>query len=204
MEHLLELVYGYGYVIIFIGTLFEGETFVALGGFAAYQEHLSLGILIPVAILGAFVGDNAFFWTGRLKGASLVRRFPALAPKVEVAKKHLERHHLWLIATSRFMYGFRAMLPIAFGMSRIPAWKFMALNFLGAVAWGFLFAFGGFLFGNAVETFIGNVKRYEGYFVLAILIIVGCVQVAFWLRRRSARRASRSLPGNEDCSHTLR
>ena len=42
METLLLLIQHYGYFFVFIATLFEGETVVALAGFAAFQEYLDL------------------------------------------------------------------------------------------------------------------------------------------------------------------
>jgi membrane protein DedA with SNARE-associated domain len=188
MEHILPLIYSYGYVIIFFGTLLEGETFVALGGFAAYQGHLSLQILIPVAIVGAFIGDNLFFYAGRLKGRVLLRKFSGVHRHSAFIERHLENNYWWLILVSRFMYGFRAMLPVLFGASKVPAWKFMVLNATGAILWGIVFAFGGYAFGGALESFLGNMRHIEGSILLVVILVAVIFQTGTWIRNRRKGR----------------
>lgn len=183
-----SLVINYGYLVIFFGTLLEGETWVALGGFAVYQGYLNFPVLVLVAIIGAIIGDQAFFYFGRKKGVSYVAKRPHLKERVERIQVHIEKHQNWLIFSSRFMYGFRAVLPIALGMSRVSEKKFLALNFLGAVVWALLFATGGYLFGGAIEVFLGNIKRFEGYLVFGIILLISVVQLVLWYKRKNGNR----------------
>ena len=52
------LVHTYGYAAVFIGSFLEGETTLALGGFAAQRGHLALPWVIAVAEAGGFLGDQ--------------------------------------------------------------------------------------------------------------------------------------------------
>ena len=83
MDFLIELIQSYGYVIVFAGTLLEGETVVALAGFAAHQGYLQLSIIIPVAICGAVIGDQVFFYLGRFKGKGMIAKHPEWQPRIE-------------------------------------------------------------------------------------------------------------------------
>ena len=40
---LSELLQQYGYIVVFVAGLFEGETILMLGAFAVHQGYLSLG-----------------------------------------------------------------------------------------------------------------------------------------------------------------
>lgn len=182
METLIWLVQNYGYAIVFVGTFLEGETIVALAGFAAYGGYLKLGYIIPVAIVGALLGDQTFFYFGRYKGRKFLSHRPRLEAKVAKVHLLLERYHGWIIFGSRFMYGFRALIPIALGVSRVSGIKFFLLNFLGAVVWGIFFTFGGYAFGGAIEHFLGNVKKFEGVIVIVAVTLFVVTQVIFHMR----------------------
>jgi len=44
----------YGYVAILLGTAFEGETIMIMGGFSAHRGYLKL---LPWVVLAGFVGN---------------------------------------------------------------------------------------------------------------------------------------------------
>jgi membrane protein DedA with SNARE-associated domain len=58
------------------------------------------------------------------------------------------------------------------------------LNLLGAIVWAPIFALGGYVFGNAVQHFLGNVKKFEGVIILGIIIVAALLQVILVWRRR--------------------
>jgi membrane protein DedA with SNARE-associated domain len=184
METLIVLVQQYGYILVFIGTLLEGETIVAIAGFAAYGGYLKLSYIIPIAIVGAMIGDQLFFYFGRYKGRKFLAKRPQLEAKIERIHALLEHYHGWIIFGSRFMYGFRALIPMALGVSRVSAVKFFLLNFLGAVVWGIFFAFGGYVFGGAIEHFLGNVKKFEGLIVAGALTLLLGAQILVYIRKK--------------------
>jgi membrane protein DedA with SNARE-associated domain len=202
MEHyLIELLQNYGYIIVFVWTLLEGETIVILAGFAAYQGYLELKYIIPLAIAGAVIGDQIFFYIGRFKGTQIIARWPKFAARVEHAHMLTERYHGWIIFASRFMYGFRTIIPISFGMSGVSGKKFLLLNLLGAVVWACVFAGGGYLFGGALESFMGNVKKIEVWIVVAVLSVAASFQLYSWYKRRREGRLivrDQSLPEDSE------
>jgi membrane protein DedA with SNARE-associated domain len=179
-----SLIVNYGYLVIFLGTLLEGESWVALGGFAAYQGYMHLPTLIVVAVVGAIIGDQFFFLFGRYKGKAYIQNHPKYRERVARAQGLLEKHHRLLMFGSRFMYGFRAILPIAFGISNVKQSTFIIYNSLSAVVWALIFALGGYTFGGAVEKYLGNLKRIEGYIALLVVIIILTIQFVLWYRKR--------------------
>lgn len=182
MDFLVELVQEYGYFMVFIGTLLEGETIVALAGFAAFQGYLRLDLIIPIAIVGAVIGDQAFFYLGRYKGRTILGKHPRWHARVGTIHTWMERHQNWLIFGSRFLYGFRAITPIVLGTSKVSGLRFFILNVLGAVVWAHLFAFGGYLFGDAIERFLGNVKKFEGIIIAVVIVLTLLIQLLPWWR----------------------
>lgn len=179
-----QLIEHYGYAVIFLGTLLEGETWVALGGFAAYQGYLHLSVLIPVAIVGAIIGDQAFFLLGRKKGKEYLDRRLHLKERVAGVHDLLERHQDLLMFGSRFMYGFRAVLPVAFGMSNVSQKRFFVFNVMGAVLWGVVFGYGGYALGGTMSVIIGDLKKIEIFIVVTAITVFFVIQGIAWRRRR--------------------
>jgi membrane protein DedA with SNARE-associated domain len=66
---LSALLQTYGYPLLALGCLLEGETGLALAGLAAHQGRLDFGVVTLIAALAGFIGDQAYFWLGRRHGA---------------------------------------------------------------------------------------------------------------------------------------
>jgi membrane protein DedA with SNARE-associated domain len=73
-------------------------------------------------------------------------------------------------------------------MSSVSFKKFILLNAAGALVWAVAVASGGFLFGRALEVFIGKLKSYEIY-IMGSVAIVGLLVWIFHFYRRRRRRA---------------
>ena len=173
------LVDSYGYLAVAIGAFLEGETILALGGLAAYRGYLNFFFVVAIALVAGFAGDQFFFFVGRAYGSQLLARFPRLQERAHRFDAMLARWHAPLIVCIRFMYGFRIMGPILLGMGRVPRWKFVVYNFIGALLWAPFIAGIGFLFGSILEALLEDLKRYEIWaFAMVILAGVGSMIIA--------------------------
>jgi membrane protein DedA with SNARE-associated domain len=63
----------YGYPILFLGTILEGETFVIISSALCQTGHLEFVWVVFTAFLGALTGDVICFLTGRCGGARFLR-----------------------------------------------------------------------------------------------------------------------------------
>lgn len=196
-----NLVSDYGYLAVFVGTLFEGEAVLMLAAYAAHQGYLSLPLVIATAFFGATLGDQIFFLLGRFFGTRLLLRFPVMRARAERVDKLLLRYHGALIIGIRFAYGLRIAGPIAIGMSTLPASRFFFFNAIGALIWAPLIAGVGYLFGHTLEWLFADFKRYEtmGFFVLiGALVVIGVGGHVLGARRRKARTRPTQGPQASD------
>ena len=177
----------YGYWAVLVGTLFEGETILILGGFAAYRGYLELPWVILCGSLGAFCGDQVFFFIGRRYSGPIQARFPSWRTRVDRAHAKLERFQTYLIMVYRFMYGFRSVTPFVIGTSHIPTRKFFFLNILAVLLWAFLVGTGGYLFGNALQTLIG---KYRAKFLGAVVATIISAWVIWFFVRKKPKTCS--------------
>lgn len=179
---LAAVIQEHGYAILAVGCLFEGETIVALAGFAAHQGYLSLTAVLAVAAAAGFAGDQFYFWLGRRHGDAVLKRWPAVAAQAERLRGRVGHGPAWMIVGVRFAFGLRIAGPIVLGTSDIPGWRFAAFNALGAALWATVFALLGWTFGRAVEAALGRVERFE-----AGALAIVAVAAALWLLQRRRR-----------------
>jgi membrane protein DedA with SNARE-associated domain len=180
IEHLIE---HYGYPVILLGTVFEGQPVMLFGGFAAHRGYLDL---VPWVILagavGNFLGYQAWFLAGRRFGRPLLERRPQWAEGVARVQDWLGRFESLLIVAIRFMPGFDTVGTVAIGMSRVSVARFTALNALGAVLWAAVLASCGYLLGNLLELVLGDLATVEKPLLIGILVVT-----VVWVVYRQSR-----------------
>ncbi len=183
-----EWVQSYGYAAVAVGTFLEGESVLLIAGAAASRGHLSIPVVMAVAAFASFLGDQMYFLVGRRYGVALLARYPSLRPRAARVNGLLERHHLPLILSIRFLYGLRIAGPIAIGMSSVSWPRFLLLNGLGALLWAMIIASAGYGVGHALVHLLKAVDADE-LWGLSVLVVLGLV---WWLveRRRAAKNKS--------------
>ena len=55
----------YGYIILFIWSMLEGESGLIMAGLLSHTGDMNLFVAIFVAGLGGFAGDQVYFYIGR-------------------------------------------------------------------------------------------------------------------------------------------
>jgi len=169
---LRELVYHYGYLAIFIGTFLEGETILALGGFAAHQGLLQLHLVMLSAFCGSLLGDQLFFFIGRIYGNRILKKWPSWVAKKNRFDRFFKKYETPSILIFRFLYGLRNIAPFAIGMSSVSTPKFVLLNVMGAFIWAIGLGYLGYVFGDGIELFMDTVKHFQLFVFIGIALLL--------------------------------
>lgn len=190
---LLPLITSYGYLAIFIGSIFEGESIVFLGGLLAHQGSLSFLFVIISAFFGAIAGDAFWFLLGRYQGIKLIHHFEWLRKKTEKTLVHIENKSNILAFTMRFIYGFRSIIPFALGISKMSLKKYFSLNILGACSWVVIITSLGYLFGGVIESIFGKLRHFELILVIIVICIFVLINILFHLIELVIKRITNNL-----------
>ena len=182
-----ELVANYGYAAITIGTFLEGETILVLGGFAAHRGFLELPWVIGCAFLGSFVGNQTFFYIGRMNGEKMLAKRPHWKAKSGKVFALLDRHQTGLILGFSFLYGLRSVTPFLLGMAKVSPAKFFVFNMIGVAVWAIVVGSLGYSFGYAIEAMLGDIKHYE----MGVFGVMAAVGLGFWLFRLLTKERAR-------------
>jgi membrane-associated protein len=196
---------GWLYVVLFLIIFCEtglvvtpflpGDSLLfAVGALCALDgSPLSVGLIVPLLIVAAVLGDAVNYSAGRHIGP---RVFTSETSWL-LNKKHLARTQAFYekyggktIIIARFIPIIRTFAPFVAGIGHMRYRRFGAFNVIGALAWVGLFIPAGYLFGN--------LEYVQKRFHLVIFAIIGLsvMPAAIEILRewRSSRRVQPNVP----------
>ena len=99
---------------------------------------VQLWILVPLAMAGAWAGDNTAYWIGRK--VPLERLFRGERGARLLAKAHHLIHHKGpeVLLSGRFIPGSRIAVNMVAGHVRLPYKRFMVIDFVATALWAAL------------------------------------------------------------------
>lgn len=165
------------YLLIFLIILVEtgivvapitGNSLLFLGGVLAAEGGLDIGWLIAVSAWAAFLGYAISYWTGKYMGTKFfLRRFSHVFTYEKVTSTQRFFHHYGAttVVMARFVPMVRKFAPFLAGAGSMDYGKFTLYNFIGALAWTAMLAFGGFLAGQ-----LAIIQKYLGLITVIVII----------------------------------
>lgn len=147
---------------------------------AAARADMNIVILVAGIFLAAFIGDQVGYVTGRKLGRPYLEK--SKKPRVErmVARSEVfyQKHGWWAVCAARFFPWFRTFIPPIAGISKMPYYKFLSANAVGALAWGVGITIAGYFSAS-----IPIVKTFS--YAIAAFFIGGSILSIIWRRSRS-------------------
>jgi len=187
----------YGYALLYLGTILEGETFVIISAVLCQTGQLKAFWVICTAFLGALSGDVFCFQIGRLGAGKLFERGSHRQRRLDKAAVLLKRNPNLIVFCYRFFYGFRAVIPFLIGATGCSWRRFILLSGAGAALWSITVTAAGIVCGKALLLFTADIKTYQLWGIGA-LSMVGIGLWAIWaifqrlrLRRIEGERVGR-------------
>lgn len=181
MEDLQSFLLHYGYGIVVLGALVEGETILILTDVLVHQGIFSFPLAVLVATVGAVAGDQMWFYLGRHSFQKIVTQFPQLHRLINRMQPWLEYKADWIAAGSRFVYGTRIASPMLLGVNGYPRSRFLVINILAGTVWVLLCVIGGYLLGTTTQHLLGDLARLEW---VILIVVVGIFGWRAWLKSR--------------------
>lgn len=184
-KHLNAIVAEYGtlsylilFLIVFVETglvimpLLPGDSLLfAVGALAASApegQGLEVGIVIPLLISAALMGDNLNYFVGKTFGNQIAKREQILFFKrsyLEKTQEYYARYGGQTVIVARFIPIVRTVAPFVAGAGSMNYGKYILYCIIGALVWVIGITMLGYLFGN-----IPIVKKN---FEIVVLSIIG-------------------------------
>ncbi len=175
----------WGYVILFVWSILEGELGLIFAGIASHTGHLNVFLAIFVAGLGGFVGDQIYFYIGRFNKSYIQKKFINQRRKLALAHLLLQKYGWPIIFVQRYMYGMRTIIPISIGLTRYSAVKFAIINLISAWIWAAITIVLAWYFGEKILELLKWFKNHPYILLTFIILFVG--GVLFYFKTQTKR-----------------
>jgi membrane protein DedA with SNARE-associated domain len=172
--------------------LLPSETVVLTASILAARGVLSLWLIVPLAALGAFAGDNLCFWLGRRVGEPVARRLfrdEKGRDRLRWAERAIGRHGALLIVVGRFLPGGRTASTFAAGLSGFEYRRFLVADAIAALAWALYASLLGYLGGASFQHGLWKPLALAA----GVALLVGLAIEGY---RRLQRRRGRDVLGD--------
>jgi len=184
----------YGYVILFLWSILEGETGLIMAGVMSHTGDMSYWLSVFVAGLGGFAGDQLYFYIGRFNKGLIQRKLHKQRRKFAIAHLLLKKYGWPIIFMQRYLYGLRTVIPMSIGITKYSAKRFALINLLSAWVWAAITITPAYVFGDEILKVVDFAKTHW-YFALplAAAFVFGISRYFHHLERRLLQKRRNRL-----------
>ncbi len=174
----------FGYAIVFLGMIFEGDASLFAVVFIAREEFFNLQTVIIVVLSGVIIGD--LFWYG--VGMAADHSFPRIRQWVTRMAAPLDNQlidrpfHCFLL--SKFIFIGHGVIARA-GMVRMPLRRFMAFDIPATFVW--MIAIGSLGYFSSIS--LALLRRYLRFAELGLLFSLALFLLIMHLAKHYSRKA---------------
>jgi membrane protein DedA with SNARE-associated domain/rhodanese-related sulfurtransferase len=195
MNHLLDLLQYYGLAFVFINVLAlqaglpvpAYPTLIVTGALASRGGY-SLPALLATAVAASLIADLAWYSVGRRVGGPVLRTLCRISLSPDSCVRQTEsiftRWGAHSLMVAKFIPGFASVATAMAGVLRVPLWRFIPADAIGATLWAGVAISLGYIFRNAIDDVL-DVLQQMGKIGLGLIILAFVAYVFWkWLQRK--------------------
>jgi membrane protein DedA with SNARE-associated domain/rhodanese-related sulfurtransferase len=195
MNHLLDILQYYGLAFVFINVLAlqaglpvpAYPTLIVTGALAS-RGGFSLPALLGTAVAASLIADLAWYSTGRKFGGPVLRTLCRISLSPDSCVRQTEsiftRWGARSLMVAKFIPGFASVATAMAGVLRVPLWRFIPADAIGAALWSGVAIALGYVFRNAIDDVLA-VLQQMGKIGLALIVLAFVAYVFWkWLQRK--------------------
>ena len=171
------------------------DTLIVLMGYQVSRGEAHPLLVLAVTVGSATLGASIQYWLGRYFGTRLINRFRGVFRLSHERQRRIEvqvrRHQVWTVILLRLVPGFRVILTLVCGVSRVDFRLFVPSVAISATIWASIFMGLGWVLGDEYELLVEAIEENVSIGIV-LAVVAGALLVAlglFRLRRRIFRRA---------------
>jgi membrane protein DedA with SNARE-associated domain len=155
-------------------------------GFLAFSGYLDVYLIIIVATVASYVGHGAFFLIA-LKRRDAFINFASKFIKINLKKLEslMARYGIAAIFISQWIYGFRLMSAAVLGLSGMGKMKYFSCLLISCLIWATICTYAGYFFGTALKDILGDIKDYEKYIAIGVLVAGFIIWIIRYVMKRT-------------------
>ena len=168
----------YGYLFVFVGTIFEGDATLLSAAFLAHRGYLLLWWVVIVSAISTLLSSQIYYLVARRAGATWLESFCGGSTRFRKIVGWLERHGGLIVFGARFMPGFRTLTPLVSGATRMNPARFLVWNVAGAIVWVASFGAAGYFGGHALGPLFNDLRQHTK--IVAALLALAAAVLVLW------------------------
>jgi membrane-associated protein len=155
-------------------------------GFLAFSGYLNAIAIVLVSTAASYVGHGTFFLIA-LHKREVFLAFVQKFIKVNLSRLEtlMAKYGTASIFISQWLYGFRLLSAAVLGLSRMGKTKYFTFQLISCLIWAIICTGSGYFFGATLKNLLGDIKKYEPYIALGVLIIGFIIWFLRDVRKRS-------------------
>ncbi|EJF07007.1 putative membrane-associated protein [Thiovulum sp. ES] len=170
-QQLIEWLKDYGYVILFVWSMLEGEMGLVMAGTMSHTGDMNIYTAIFVAGTGGFIGDQIYFYIGRFNRKYIHQKLKKQRRKIALATLLLQKYGWVIIFVQRYMYGMRTIIPMTIGTTKYSAKMFAIINLISAYIWASITIVLAYIFGDVIIEILHYAKNHIEYAVPLVIVL---------------------------------
>lgn len=148
------------YISVALGIIFQGEVALLGAGHLIYTGTVKFWTIALIATFLSTINGEIFFTLSKFGSKFVLSEPTNFKEKLTKVTNLINKYKTSLLLFSRFVYGLRNLIPVAFGLSNITHFEFSILNFAGALIWAITFTSLGVISGNIISNFV-DLQRHQ-------------------------------------------
>jgi len=161
---------------------------ILIGAALAAELHFRLAVILTLSILSALSGDSVWYYLGRRRGRSILRKLCSLSLNVDSCVGRTEdffaRNGLKTLLFAKFVPGLSTVASPLAGMLQISYSRFLWFDFAGVTLWVASAALLGLGFRSEVEWVVGWLAAFGRTSALILVVLLAGWFLWKWFERR--------------------
>ncbi len=165
-----DIIREWGYLALFLYSFGGGFVGLVVAGIFSYTGELNLYMSMAIAGVSNFLGDQFLFYMARTNKHFAKDTMKKYGRKVAYAHLLMRKYGSFAIFLQKYVYGIKTLIPLAIGLTKFSAPKFMIYNVFASIVWAVVVGSIAFMLGEVVLTYAEDYKYY-GLAILATIIL---------------------------------
>jgi lysylphosphatidylglycerol synthetase-like protein (DUF2156 family)/membrane protein DedA with SNARE-associated domain len=182
----------YGYLLLFVGVIIEGEAALIVGAVLASRGYFNVGTVSLIALAATTLSSQFYYIAARARGRRWFEERFAANSRYRRIMNWVAARENWLLLVSRFIFGFRIVIPAACGAVGMPVARFTLINLIAGVLWVIPMAVAGYYFGETVQPLLRGAREYSATLAIVAALFVLSTVLA-WRHVRVFRSVFQNL-----------
>src|SRR2546422_3680747 len=155
-----------------LGLPIPSAPLLLAAGALAGSGHLSFGVSLLMALLGALIADFLWYELGRRKGIRILEFLCRISLEPDSCVRRTEgvfaKHGARSLLLAKFLPGLSTVAPPLAGIFHMRSWRFLLFDALGSLLCAGTFLGLGYLFSGQIERVAAHLASRDGWLLFLL------------------------------------